>query len=73
MDKQGKNPFFEKLKKYINKDVKLITKSGHKIEGKLIAVNFLQMNFIIHGNDDHDYIIRDDMSYISIKTGGEKK
>ena len=68
----SKNPFLEKIKKYINKEVTLITKSGHKIEGKLIAINYSTMNFIIHGKDDCDYIIRDDVSYVTVNMGGKK-
>lgn len=63
---QGKNPFYEKLKKYTGKDVVVVMKSGTKIKGKLTAVNFQTLNFVIEG-DSEDYIIRDDYSHILIK------
>ncbi len=62
---EGKNPYYEKIKTYIGKQVVAFLKSGGRLEGKLIAVNFSTMNFIIEGKEA-DYIIRDDSSYISI-------
>ena len=68
MESKGKNPFYEKLKKYNGKDVVVVTKSGAELKGKLSAINFTTMNFILEG-DDCDYVIRDDVSYISIARG----
>ncbi len=61
-----KNPFYERLKKYMNKEVTLELKSGKKLEGKLVAINFLTMNFIVEGKTA-DYVIRDDVAYMSIQ------
>ena len=62
---EGKNPFFERLKQYMNQNVIVTLKSGSKIEGKLVSINFLTMNFILEGKKE-DYVIRDDVSFIAI-------
>lgn len=71
---EGKNPFYENLKKYVNRDIVVAFKSGKgNLSGKLIAVNFTTLNFIIQGKDGRDYIIRDDVSYIAIEKPGDTK
>lgn len=71
---EGKNPFYEKLKKYMGKDIIVSFKSDKPtLSGKIIAVNFTTLNFIIEGTDGRDYIIRDDVSYIAIKKPGDMK
>ncbi len=69
MEQQKKNPFYERLKTYMNKRVTVVTKSGAELTGKLVAVNFTTMNFIIEGPKE-DYIVRDDISYMSVKKEG---
>lgn len=64
-ESQGKNPFYERLKKYTNKKVKVHLKSGKKLEGLLVAVNFATMNFIVQGENE-DYVIRDDVSFMEV-------
>lgn len=65
MEQKGKNPFYERLKTYVGKTVSVVTKSGGTLKGKLVAVNFTTMNFIIEGKTE-DYVVRDDISYMSV-------
>lgn len=60
------NPFFERLKKYVGKQVSVKLKSGGDLKGTLVAVNFMTMNFILE-DDKQDFVIRDDISYLSVK------
>lgn len=64
-ESQGKNPFYERLKKFTGKQVKVHLKSGKKLEGTLVAVNFATMNFIVEGANE-EYVIRDDVSFMEV-------
>jgi len=66
---EKKNPFYERLKKYMDKEVTVVLKSGNSVKGKLVAINFITLNFIIEGKIE-DYIIRDDVSVITVNRGG---
>jgi len=72
---EGKNPFYERLKEYQGKNVVVAFKSNKQaLNGKIVAVNFTTLNFIVEGTDGRDYIVRDDISYIAIdKNGGNEK
>lgn len=64
----GKNPFFERLKKYVGNNVTVTLKSGGEIRGKLVAINFSTMNFILENkNKNEDYVIRDDISVMTVR------
>ena len=64
---EAKNPFYERIKNYIGKEVTVILKSGDELKGKLVSVNFSTMNFIIENKkENEDYVVRDDLSYMVI-------
>jgi hypothetical protein len=67
---EKKNPFFERLKAYQGKKATITFKSTKTVlTGRIRCMNFMTMNFVLEGDDDCDYIIRDDVCYIKIQEG----